>query len=754
MYIYSTFAAMEHFFRHIVDRYKLWVIVMILLSLLGGWSVLTKMQSDNSIDIWFLEDDPHYQAYLDFQKKQGSDEIVLAFIKSPSTVYDTVFVRKLQMAEKALSLLPYVRKTLSIGSAEAPRISGNRLTLSPLYRKGMSGEHLAKAVRTFPQSVGHLIDSSEQYAALYLQLIPTKALKAYRNHIIADVDEVLRPLFDDYRLSGFPIFNEAVNEIVLREAFTFSIAAILIVLFVLLLFLPDLRYLSLALSSVIVPVLTTFGLYALLGYKMNSMTIIIPTILMVYSLSDTIHILNTYHHTRASTLKERIIRAFSASFKPCLFTTLTTMVGYLALYLAVMPALKLLGIFSAIGLAFAFISAYIVTGTGLMLLEKNRRSDARPLRIRIRLDTTGILGLINRTTTKHPTAILLTFSALFVLGLWSVPKVIIDNDSRNLLADGQFKRDLDFIENKMGGGILFFLNLNSTDEASILKPEKLKAIRKFETGIRNTRILSYPLSIVDVRDYLTKKSASQFFIKRNTNQLLSSLKTADNDAPVFNLLSRDNKRATLIANVRVMSSTAYMGLHHKMDSIFHQSGLEEAGVRMEVKGYSPLYIKMVDYIYTSQLRSFIGAFIVAFLILFYFVKSIRITVLALIPNLFPILMLAILMYIFHINLEAGNSIIAPIMLGIAMDDTIHLLFHFQRYRDMGKTIKSAMDHAMLFTGKAVITTSLSLVLGFLVIAFSRVETLREFGILCSSAVLFALVADGFLLPALIKRFGR
>ncbi len=745
---------MEWFFRNIIDHYKGWLGWVLALVLLGGWSIVTKMESDNSIDIWFLEDDPHYQEYLEFQKTQGSDEIVMALIPSSTDVFDTSFVRRLYQAQLQLEQLPYVHSGLSLATIQEPRLIGSKIVLKPVFSPGISPQRLARKLKELPSGAGHLMDSTHHYAALYLQLRPTKALKPYRHHIVADVRGVLDRYFKDYKLSGFPVINEAINQIVLREAFTFSLLAIIIILFVLLVFLPDLRYLLLALSSVIVPVLVTFGIYAYLGFQMNSMTIIVPTILMVYSLSDTIHILNTFHLTKADTIKSRILEAFKASFTPCLFTTLTTMVGYLALYLTVMPALKMLGVFSALGLSIAFVSAYVVTGIGLMILGEKRWTGDFRKAAKIHLDVDVILHWINNVTERYSPALLVMFAGIFVFGVWAVPHVIIDNDSRNLLAEGKYKKDLEFIEETMGGGIMFFINFVSTDDKRIIKPNKLKGLRAFESGVQQAGILQYPVSVVDVKDYILRSSGVQLMMAGNVNRSLASFDTDKNDTPIFNMMSRDKLRTTMISKVRMMSSNDYVDLHHKMDSIYRKSGLMAAGVKMEVKGYSPLYVKMVDYIYTSQLRSFLGAFFIAFLILFYFVRSVRIAILALIPNLFPILMLAIIMYVLGVNLEAGNSIIAPIMLGIAMDDTIHLLFHYQRFRQVEINPKAAMNRAMLFTGKAVITTSLSLVMGFMIIVMSRVETLREFGLLCSSAVLFALLADLFLLPALVKRFGK
>jgi len=110
--------------------------------------------------------------------------------------------------------------------------------------------------------------------------------------------------------------------------------------------------------------------------------------------------------------------------------------------------------------------------------------------------------------------------------------------------------------------------------------------------------------------------------------------------------------------------------------------------------------------------------------------------------------------IFDIPLEASNAMIAPIMLGIAMDDTIHLIHRYKEFKSQGFSINESMDKAMLYTGRALISTTITLVLGFSVLLFSRLTNMQEFGFLCAITILFALIADGFILPALIKTFDK
>ena len=110
------------------------------------------------------------------------------------------------------------------------------------------------------------------------------------------------------------------------------------------------------------------------------------------------------------------------------------------------------------------------------------------------------------------------------------------------------------------------------------------------------------------------------------------------------------------------------------------------------------------------------------------------------------------MVICGIDLEASNAMLAPIMLGIAMDDTIHLMNKYKLRRKAGDSVQGSMDQALSYTGGALFSTTISLVCGFLVVGFSGVASVSHFGLLCAFTILAALLADVVFLPALIKRF--
>jgi len=145
---------------------------------------------------------------------------------------------------------------------------------------------------------------------------------------------------------------------------------------------------------------------------------------------------------------------------------------------------------------------------------------------------------------------------------------------------------------------------------------------------------------------------------------------------------------------------------------------------------------------------------VAFLCLWFFIKSLRTTILVLIPNILPLVILAILMNLLDIPLDVTTAMITPIMLGIAMDDTIHLVYKYRRSKYIKGTPEQRMNNAMEYTGGALFSTTIALVGGFLIISSSAVPSVRDFGLLCAVTVSIALITDIFYLPALLKRFDK
>jgi predicted RND superfamily exporter protein len=166
-------------------------------------------------------------------------------------------------------------------------------------------------------------------------------------------------------------------------------------------------------------------------------------------------------------------------------------------------------------------------------------------------------------------------------------------------------------------------------------------------------------------------------------------------------------------------------------------------------GLSALYITMDENLRDSQLRSFLSAFIVIALMMYLICKNVKLTLISIVPNLFPILVTLGIMGWLNIPLDATTIMIASVTIGIAVDDTIHFITWFRRNRLSGMTTEQAIIQVFKDTGKPIVMTSVVLSAAYFLLITGSVKPIIAFGALAGLAMVFALMGDLFILPSLI-----
>ena len=221
----------------------------------------------------------------------------------------------------------------------------------------------------------------------------------------------------------------------------------------------------------------------------------------------------------------------------------------------------------------------------------------------------------------------------------------------------------------------------------------------------------------------------------------------------FSLFSDDFSRLGITISARELQTKEIERLLTSVEQDF-KTVFNEDEYKLKIQGFSAIFAKLNRFILQTQFRTFAIAFIISFIVLFIFIGNIKISILALIPNLLPLALLAIVMFVLKIPLEVSTVMIAPIMLGITMDDTIHLIYTYKNSKSTDDGSQKRMDKATLYTGNALLSTTIALVFGFLVIGLSSVVSISSFGLLCAFTIAVALIADMIFLPALIKTFTK
>jgi predicted RND superfamily exporter protein len=733
-------------------------IIAILAILMGisGYQTLQKLRVDNSLSIWFLEDDPSYKAYIDFQENFGSDEIFIVMLPVENAIGETE-MQDLENLHKQIEALPYVNTTFSLAKAKYPIYANNKINFDDLYNEKRSEKGLKNLFSKLPNITSQLVTKDYKNQFFYIQLNPTPTIEEKRQDIAGEMRSIIEQQYSNYYLTGPPVLNEAYSKGIYKESLTFGILTVLVITLMLLFLLPSKRYLIVSLLSVAVPVSLLFGLITSLGFALNMISMLIPTILMVYSVSDAVHIINIYHKeglvNKSLSKVELLAIAVRKSFTPCFYTTLTTFVGYFALYLSPLPAFKNMGIFTCIGLVLTFILVYVITIIGFSFMNLNFEA-AKPVLSIKKYSQRKFIDWLNGFTSQYKTSIIVGFTAVLLFGMYSIFQVKIDTNSRDLLAEGKAKQDLRTVEVELGGSNRLQVNISTVNGEAILNKDAMKCLEEFQNKLQDNPLIDNPVSVVNIKTFLEKRTPVLFQTNVSEDKIKNTLAQVDsNDNSFFKLFSEDLKTAGVTMSLREMKTSELEQVLEDIKLNFEGS-FNTKDYNLKINGFAVVFAQLNNFILETQFKSFFAAFFVAFLCLWIFIKSLKTTLLVLIPNLLPLTVLAIFMSLLDIPLDVSTAMITPIMLGIAMDDTIHLVYKYRRSKTITGSPESRMDNAISYTGGALFSTTIALVGGFLIIASSATPSVRDFGLLCAVTVAIALITDIFYLPALLKKFDK
>jgi hypothetical protein len=237
-----------------------------------------------------------------------------------------------------------------------------------------------------------------------------------------------------------------------------------------------------------------------------------------------------------------------------------------------------------------------------------------------------------------------------------------------------------------------------------------------------------------------------------------TLKLADKNFGIYypeirsQLVSADNQTGRITLSGNMLSANE---LSLKMNSI-NRISEKTIGAFAEVKpaGYQPMYAKIVNYVTSSQISSFLLSVGFIFLLIWIYLKNFKLTVIAIIPNITPVIMMLGLMGWLHISLDTATASIASIVLGIAIDDTIHYIYHYKKLKDSGLPAQTARLMTTAHVTPAIILTGLLLVCGYSFMLFASLKTVKFFGLLTAIAIVSGILCELILFPLLLQKFDK
>ncbi len=695
---------------------------------------------DNSIEVWIDREGEAFAAYREFLDAFGSEEYVLVLYRLPAEV-DLPFLEKLTDLRFELEEIGGVRRVRD---------------LAQIYARGYSVLGLPAFHRELEQSPFYrnfLISADGATAATWIEL--TGREHRDRGRIVEAVQAAievsnLRAAVPggEVWLAGSPVIDHALDDGSRRASRTLFPLVFLFSAVLLLCFFPRPYGVVIPFLSVGAGIVWILGLMAAGGRSVNMVTVTLPPLLWVLGLSTSIHLLSRCRQLLAAgaELETAIRRSMAELARPCLLSALTTALGFGSLVASTMQPVREMGVFAALGILLC------LAGNFLLFPFLARALPPRPPEGDLRdFQRHPVLHALAVFVRRHPMPIV---AVAGVLGLALLVSLLGLRADANVV--GFFKRD-------SPTAVTYHRVL--ADFTGPYSVEVLLTPERDAVSLESFRRLDALAASFDARPGVAKVLSAADLVKKAYQRqagLPPDVHVLPDGEAAFagawqdvsdhlgdeleSFYHANSGTLRLSALAQPMGSAEHRRL---LDEIRSELAAEGAGWRPRLTGLVPLLVDMQERLLESQIRSFALAFLLIGPVIALLLRSARYAVLSLAPNLTPIVLSLGVMSLFDIALDPATVMIAGIALGIAVDDTIHLLESYQRRRRAGDDAVQAVDHSLQTVGRAMMRTSVVATLGFLVLCFSEFLPLLYFGLFTAVAMLAAMVVDLVVLPALL-----
>jgi len=566
-----------------------------------------------------------------------------------------------------------------------------------------------------------------------------------RGRIVAAVRRALEPLREDgltVHLVGSTVLSDALDQASRREALRTFPVALLCSLVVLALLLRTLRGMAVAASCAAVSVVLTLGLMAAVGRPLTMVSAALPSLLWVLSLANCIHVLQCYQRQlRSQPPGSAIDVAVAEATRPCTLAAITTALGFSSLLAAEMRPVRELGGFAAMGILIS-LPVNLFLGPELIRLLKV------PAVLTLGFGDGRRLG---RLATRRPVSVLVAVIAGLILAAVAIPRIRVESNPLSFLPAGhETTRAYRMVGERLTG--FYSMEVVVSMPGSWTDPEMWGPLDGLSGTIGRSpsvaRVLS-PLDLLrklrhweagfDPEDYRLPESASE------AESLVVGLDERGVGL-VERLVARDGRTVRLSAIVDEMDEAGFLELVRDTGAAVTELPDGFGGF---VTGMVLRLVNAQQRLVAGQLKSLGLAFGVIFLAIGLGLRSWRLTAVSVLPNVLPVLATFAVMSLLDMPLDAATIMVASVALGIAVDNTVHLLTGYDRARRRGETSLAAVDETLDRVGSALVVTSLTACVGFGSLWVSAFIPIRHFGLLAAISLIVALIADLLVVPAMM-----
>lgn len=765
---------------------------LILSTAVTAWltSFLPQLVVDNSTESFLLGDSPAVLEYNAFRAQFGRDDKIVVAVEAPE-IFSLEFLERLRALHRAVETeVTFVDEVESLINARFTRGEGGELVVGELLddwpENAADLAVFEERVRSNPLYVNNLISADARVTALAVtpstysaespeasdlggfadaagqdEAAPVYLKAAEGDRVMADLYEVI-DRFDasDFRIhvAGALPMTYRINQGMTRDFSIFLPVTLALMSLVLALLFRRIGGVLLPLMVVVLSLVATLGIMIALGIPGSTAVQILPVFLLTVGVCDAVHILAIVYRLRMEGVSgdESVAKALAHSGLAVLMTSVTTSAGMISFVTAEMGAVRDLGVLAPIGVGLAFVYTMVLLPALIAIFPMpppRRGGMARGV-----FPFESFLVSAGSFSVRHPWRILVPATGLIVIAVLGALQIQFShNGLRWFPEDDRVRNDFLAIDARLGGSITMDVLIDTREPGGLYEPAFLadldRASQEIAEAAREPIVVANTLSILDIveetHQALNENRPEMRRIPETREAVAQELLLFENSGSDDTEELVDSEFRLTRLNVRIPFVDALLFPEFVAEVEALLARRFEGRVDYQVTGLMALLASIFDAVIVSMGRSYVFAIAVITPLMMLLLGSLRRGLVSMVPNLLPIVAVLAVMGWTATPIDTTTMLIGAMVIGIAVDDTIHFMHKFHRYFEETGDLELAVRETLRTTGSALLFTSLVLMAGFSIFGLSEMANIRTFGLLSAFAAGVAFLSDLLIAPALL-----
>ena len=747
-----------------LKKFKWLIVFGIPLIVLLLASNLKHIEMDGSYRIWFGEDSKILTDYDDFRKTFGNDDGVVIVVKDPNGIFNKKALSSIDRITEALWRTKYIARVNSLTNYQyvhnnpdepddiiVENFIQNIDSATPDYFINRK-----KIAINDPLVVNAFISEDGTTTMISARLTPKVNDNSDKSlEIMSSIHEILAPEITKtgykYWINGGPALNEAFVVIGTSDATTFTPLVLLASLILLLLLFRRVSGSLIPIAVVIFTFLTVLAVQVLLGYKLNNFTANLPVFVVAIGIADAVHIYSVWltHKQEGDDNEYAVLKSMQKNFLPILLTSLTTAIGFATLTISEVIPILTLGIATASGAILAFIISIVWMPSILLMLKKPIRREL--IKKSHATKSLGYGAFIIRNNKK----IVLITSIIFALLAMGLFQVKVDSNTiRYFDKKVEIRQSSEFMMQNLTGPMVYEIVVDSGVKNGIKNPKFMNTVEQFYKEFQeNFSEVRHLASLMDTIKRFNKIVDGKDEIPKSQNLIAQYLLLYSLSLPqgmeINDKMDINEQKLRITGQMDIVDTSKDLEMMQYIEDWWAKTEYSAS-----VQGQTAMFAHMQKDVTDTLIYSLSLAIFLVTIIMFFIFRRISILWVFILPNLLPVVLVVGLMGWIGISIDIGVAIAGAIIIGVAVDDTIHFLVKYFDARKRGLNMEVTFDEVLRYAGKAILFTTIILSVSFSLFAFSNFSPNQNFGIVTAFALIIAFVVDLLLLPALLSLADR